>query len=84
MRRKNIEHRRRVPRQPAGWRGLCLIAAESPVGWHDCRVVDISTLGLGITRSIGKVRSLVVNRGMTKPGSMLVPFKISSGPALRL
>jgi hypothetical protein len=44
-----MEHRRRVPRQPAGWRGLCLIDGESATGWHDCRVIDISMLGLGIT-----------------------------------
>jgi hypothetical protein len=44
-----MEHRRRVPRQPAGWRGLCLVEGETATGWHDCRVIDISTLGLGIT-----------------------------------
>ena len=44
-----MEHRRRVPRQPPGWRGLCLIEAESAAGWHDCRVIDISMFGLGIT-----------------------------------
>jgi PilZ domain len=44
-----MEHRRRVPRQPAGWRGLCLIEGEPANGWHDCRVIDISMFGLGIT-----------------------------------
>ena len=44
-----MEHRRRVPRQPAGWRGLCLIEGESATEWHDCRVIDISMFGLGIT-----------------------------------
>jgi len=44
-----MEHRRRVPRQPAGWRGLCLVEGETATGWHDCRVIDISMLGLGIT-----------------------------------
>jgi hypothetical protein len=48
MGKVNMEHRRRVPRQLAGWRGLCLIAGESAIGWHDCRVIDISTLGLGL------------------------------------
>ena len=44
-----MEHRRRAPRQPAGWRGLCLVEGESANGWHECRVIDISMLGLGIT-----------------------------------
>jgi PilZ domain len=44
-----MERRRRVSRQPAGWAGMCRIDGESVVRWHDCRVIDISILGLGIT-----------------------------------
>ncbi len=45
-----MENRRRVPRQPAGWAGLCHVEGGSVVGWwQDCRVIDISMLGLGIT-----------------------------------
>ena len=44
-----MEHRRRAPRQTAGWRGLCLAEGDPANGWHECRVVDISMLGLGIT-----------------------------------
>ena len=32
---------------PAGV-GCASLLTESPVGWHDCRVIDISTM-LGIT-----------------------------------
>jgi PilZ domain len=44
-----MEHSRRVPRQSAGWRGLCLAEGDPANGWHECRVVDISMFGLGIT-----------------------------------
>jgi hypothetical protein len=44
-----MEQRRRVPRQSSGWKGSCLIEGESTtVGWRDCKVVDISMLGLGV------------------------------------
>ena len=38
--------RRRVPRQPAGWDGVCQIEGEFA---SRCRVIDISMLGVGIT-----------------------------------
>ena len=38
--------RRRTPRQPAGWDGVCQIEGEFAAR---CRVVDISMLGVGIT-----------------------------------
>ena len=41
--------RRRVPRQPTVWDGICHIEGESPDEWPECRVVDISMLGIGIT-----------------------------------
>ena len=41
-----MQFRRRVPRQPAGWDGVCQIEGEFAVR---CRVIDISMHGLGIT-----------------------------------
>lgn len=43
-----MEQRRRVPRRSAGWFGICHIEGESGPSWRDCRVIDISMLGLGI------------------------------------
>ena len=44
-----MENRRREHRKPAGWAASYRLA-DDPVGtWHDCRVVDISMLGVGIT-----------------------------------
>jgi hypothetical protein len=44
-----VENRRRLHRQPAGWSASYQLAGEQVTGWRDCRVVDISMLGLGIT-----------------------------------
>ncbi|HEY5383804.1 MAG TPA: PilZ domain-containing protein [Acidimicrobiales bacterium] len=44
-----MENRRRLHRQPAGWAASDQLAGEQAAGWRDCRVVDISMLGLGIT-----------------------------------
>jgi hypothetical protein len=44
-----VQFRRRVPRQPAGWDGLCNIDGEPDDQWRECRVIDISMLGLGIS-----------------------------------
>jgi hypothetical protein len=44
-----MEHRRRVPRRFAGWFGICHIEGESDPEWRDCKVADVSILGLGIT-----------------------------------
>ena len=41
--------RRRVPRQLAGWAGTCHIQGDPATGGHECRVVDISMMGLGLT-----------------------------------
>ena len=41
-----MQFRRRVPRQPAGWTGVCQIGGEFAAR---CRVIDISMLGVGIT-----------------------------------
>lgn len=44
-----VRFRRRVPRQPTGWDGICHIEGEPADEWPACRVVDISMLGIGIT-----------------------------------
>lgn len=44
-----MENRRRLERRPAGWAASYQLAGEQALGWRDCRVVDISMLGLGIT-----------------------------------
>jgi len=41
-----MQFRRRVPRQPAGWDGVCQIEGEFA---SRCRIIDISMLGVGIT-----------------------------------
>jgi hypothetical protein len=43
-----MEFRRRVPRQVASWTGVCRIEGESPEQQLECRVLDISELGVGI------------------------------------
>ncbi len=40
--------RRRVPRQLAGWSGSCVMDNEPETERHECRIVDISMLGLGL------------------------------------
>ncbi len=44
-----MENRRRNHCQPFGWAACYQLAGESDKGWRDCRVVDISMLGMGIT-----------------------------------
>ena len=44
-----MEYRRRATRQAASWAAFCHIEGESPAGWRDCEVIDISPLGLGVT-----------------------------------
>lgn len=44
-----MKHRRRVPRQPASWEGICHVEGEPSAGRRSCRVIDISMLGLGMT-----------------------------------
>ena len=41
-----MHFRRRESRQPAGWDGVCQIEGEFAAR---CRVIDISTLGVGVT-----------------------------------
>jgi hypothetical protein len=44
-----MENRRRAHRQPAGWAGSFRLADDPLGAWRDCRVLDISMLGVGIT-----------------------------------
>jgi PilZ domain-containing protein len=43
-----MENHRRASRHTVGWSGFCHIEGESASGWRDCRVVDISIIGIGI------------------------------------
>ncbi|MFZ0249591.1 MAG: PilZ domain-containing protein [Acidimicrobiales bacterium] len=43
-----MEFRRRVPRQIASWSGVCQIEGEPAGQRRECRVLDISELGVGI------------------------------------
>jgi hypothetical protein len=47
--RSTMQFRRRVPRQPTGWDGVCHVEGEPAGEWRECRVVDISMFGIGIT-----------------------------------
>ena len=51
--------RRRVPRQPTVWDGICHIEGESLDEWSECRVIDISMLGIGITLNCPPLSQLV-------------------------
>ena len=44
-----MENRRRAARRLTGWPASYQLAGETGSGWHDCRIVDISVLGLGVT-----------------------------------
>jgi len=44
-----VDNRRRIHRQPIGWAASYQMADEVALSWRDCRVVDISMLGMGIT-----------------------------------
>lgn len=43
-----MERRRRVPRQIAGWTGKYRIEGDDPEAWHECRILDISVIGVGV------------------------------------
>jgi hypothetical protein len=43
-----MDARRRVPRHPAGWAGTCHVEGEPVDQEWECRVLDISDLGLAI------------------------------------
>ncbi|HUZ09028.1 MAG TPA: PilZ domain-containing protein [Acidimicrobiales bacterium] len=43
-----MELRRRIPRQAAGWSGKYKIESDRRAEWHDCLVIDMSILGVGL------------------------------------
>jgi hypothetical protein len=43
--------RRSLPRQFANWSGTYVVESEQAKRWRDCRVVDISSLGVGLELS---------------------------------
>ncbi|HTU39194.1 MAG TPA: PilZ domain-containing protein [Acidimicrobiales bacterium] len=57
-----MENRRRVVRHKTAWTGFCHIEGENAVAWRDCRVVDISILGVGIRIQHFKPSELVGRR----------------------
>ena len=46
----------------AGWNGFCHIEGEGATGWRDCRVVDISMLGVGIRMQYFRPSELIGRR----------------------
>ncbi|HTU38929.1 MAG TPA: PilZ domain-containing protein [Acidimicrobiales bacterium] len=41
---------RRAERQPASWRGACVIDGDvEDAGWRECQIIDISMFGVGLT-----------------------------------
>lgn len=57
-----IPLRRRVPRQLAGWSGNCMMEGEPDAERRECRVVDISMLGLGLILQHPSPSTLVGSR----------------------
>jgi PilZ domain len=57
-----MENRRRASRQMACWSGFCHVEGESASGWRDCRIVDISMLGIGIRMQHPRPSDLVGRR----------------------
>ncbi len=57
-----MENRRRAPRQAACWSGFCQVEGESAWGWRDCRVIDISMLGIGVRMQHPRPSDLVGRR----------------------
>ena len=54
-----VQFRRREPRQPASWDGVCQIEGQSAT---PCKVIDISMLGLGLTLNHASPSRLVGHR----------------------
>ena len=57
-----MEQRRRAERQPVSHRGMCRIENYYGAEWHDCRLIDISRLGLGIRIEVPYPDRLVGSR----------------------
>lgn len=58
----SIDDRRRASRHTAGWTGFCHVEGEEAAGWRDCRIVDISLLGLGLRMQHPKPDDLMGRR----------------------
>ena len=41
--------RRLLPRQFTNWRGKCMFEDDPEQRWRDCRVLDVSSAGAGLT-----------------------------------
>ena len=57
-----MENRRSAPRRTAGWNGFCHVEGETASGWRDCRILDISTLGVGIRMQHSRPSDLMGRR----------------------
>lgn len=57
-----MQNRRRVPRHSAGWGAFCHVEGESASGWRDCRVMDISLLGVEIRMQHPRPSELIGRR----------------------
>ncbi len=40
--------RRGVAREPAGWLGRYMVVGRRELGWGECRVLDVSPVGVGL------------------------------------
>jgi len=40
--------RRGVPREAAGWMGRYMVVGRRELGWGECRVLDVSPVGVGL------------------------------------
>jgi hypothetical protein len=47
-RRSRRRERRRVAREPAGWLGRYMVVGRPELGWGECRVLDVSPVGVGL------------------------------------
>ena len=55
-------YRRRAPRvHTAGWSGKCIVEDDPEAGWSECRLLDVSLLGLGL-ELLGDVPHDVIGR----------------------
>lgn len=56
-----LTKRRRAPRVSAGWPGKCRAEGDAVNAWSECRLIDISILGVGI-EIVGAVPTDLVGR----------------------
>jgi PilZ domain len=75
-----VEQRRRAPRQGACWFGRYTVEGRRRAQWHECLVVDISTLGLGLNFDGGISPALIGERVLVElhiPGATSVNIRLS-------